>query len=132
MLQLTVSVLLFVLTIIASSCGGGSDPSDMLVSLQATPATAEGQAQFTAIGTFSDGHKAAVTALWTLNPPFSLTPATPIPAGVSLSSTGLGQCTGFTGNAGIFATAPVDTRIPIGNMTMTTKNVSGTAQLSCP
>jgi hypothetical protein len=132
--QLMVSILLVVLTVIASSCGGGgdSDPSHTLVSLQVTPANAEGHAQFIAIGTFSDGHNAAVTALWTLNPPFSLTPVTPIPAGVSLSSNGFGQCTGFASNAGIFATAPVDIRIPIANMSMNTKNVSGTAELSCP
>jgi len=122
--------LLFAATI-ATSCGDG-DPSRMLLSIQVTPASADGSAQFTAIGTFSDGSKAQVAALWTLNPPFSLVPATPIPGNVSLSSKGLGQCTGFTGTAGIWATAPADPRLPLSKMTMSTKNVSGTAMLSCP
>jgi len=126
---------IFVLATLAMSCGGvsTSDPSRTLVSIQVTPSAATGQAQFTAIGTFSDGSKAPVTALWTLNPPFTLTPATPVPGWISLSSTGKAQCTGAAGNpiAGIWATAPVDPRIPISKMTMNTKNVSGTAQLTC-
>jgi hypothetical protein len=132
MSKLTLPALL-ILAMIATSCGGGmSDPLRMLVSIQVTPASADGQTQFSAIGTFSDGTKAQVTALWTLNPPFSLTPATPIPGGVILNSTGSAQCSGFNGKAGIWATAPADTRIPIAKMTMNTRNVSGTAELSCP
>jgi len=123
---------LLLLTFIATGCGGGDNPSHMLVSIQVTPGSAEGNAQFTAIGTFADGHTATISALWTLNPPFSLTPATPIPGGVSLSPAGLAKCTGFNGIAGIFATAPVDTTIPISKITMNTKNVSGTAQFTCP
>lgn len=122
----------FALALVATSCGGASDPPRMLLSIQITPATADGQAQFIATGTFSDGTTAPISAMWTLNPPFSLTPATPIPGGVNLNSTGLGKCTGFTGNAAIFATAPADPRIPIAKMTVKTKNVSGTAQLACP
>ena len=78
MVKFTFASLLLV-TLITTSCGGGDDPSHMLVSLQVTPGSAEGSAQFTAIGTFADGHTATIAALWTLNPPFSLTPATPIP-----------------------------------------------------
>ncbi|PYV79175.1 MAG: hypothetical protein DMG93_21240 [Acidobacteria bacterium] len=131
MVKFTFASLLLV-TLITTSCGGGDDPSHMLVSLQVTPGSAEGNAQFTAIGTFADGYTATIAALWTLGPPFSLTPATPIPGGLSLRAAGLAKCTGFNGNAGIFATAPVDTSIPISKVTMNTKNVSGTAQFACP
>ena len=94
MVKFTFASLLLV-TLITTSCGGGDDPSHMLVSLQVTPGSAEGNAQFTAIGTFADGYTATIAALWTLGPPFSLTPATPIPGGVSLSAAGLAKCTGY-------------------------------------
>ncbi|SRR6266567_4186670 len=129
-----------VLAVITVSCGGGmSDPANrQLLSLTVTPATADaqsypnGQVPFVATGHFSDGTQAKVTVLWTLNPVFSLTPSTPIPGGISLSSSGMAQCTGFTGSSGVFATRPVDVNMPLSKMTMLTKNVSGTALLTCP
>jgi len=122
---------------LATSCGGGvADPPRQLVSITVTPATADaqifpnGQVQFTAKGTFSDGSKSQITVLWTLNGPFT---QTPIP-NIKLNSLGMAQCIagGFVGTGGVFATAPADTNIPLSNMTMFTKNVSGTAQIICP
>jgi hypothetical protein len=85
---------LLMLAAIATGCGGGTaDPSKQLVAITVTPASADaqnfsnGQVQFTAVGTSSDGSKAPIQALWTLNGPFTETPI----ADISLSSTGLAQ-----------------------------------------
>jgi hypothetical protein len=139
---------LLILAAIATGCGGSmadpakqaaakhADPSKQLVAITVTPASADaqnfsnGQVQFTAVGTFSDGSKAPIQALWTLNGPFTQTPI----ADISLSSTGLGQCVagGFVGTSGVFATAPANPALPLSQMTMFTKNVLGTAQITCP
>jgi hypothetical protein len=129
MRALLVPILAFLIAL-ASSCGGGSPR--MLVSIKVTPSNANGQAQFTALGTFSDGTQSQIEALWTLTPPFSLTPNMPTPGGINLSSTGLAQCTGFTGITGIWATAPTDPNTPLSKMTMSTPSVSGTAHFVCP
>jgi hypothetical protein len=122
---------------LTTSCGGGvADPPRQLVSITVTPAIADaqnfpnGQVQFTATGTFSDGSKSQITTLWTLNGPFT---ETAIP-NIMLNSSGMAQCVagGFVGTGGVFATAPADTNIPLSQMTMLTKNVSGTAQITCP
>jgi hypothetical protein len=128
---------LLVLVALATSCGGGTaDPSKQLVAINITPASADaqnfpnGQVQFTAVGTFSDGTKSAIQALWTLNGPFTETPV----ANISLTSSGLAHCVvgGFVGTSGLFATAPSNPALPISQMTMLTKNISGTAQITCP
>lgn len=138
---------LLLLVAVAIGCGGGmadpakraaqhADPSKQLVAITVTPASADaqnfpnGQVQFTAVGTFSDGSKAPIQALWTLNAPFTETPI----ADISLNSTGLAHCVagGFVGTSGVFATAPANPALPISQMTMFTKNVSGTAQITCP
>lgn len=128
---------LLMLAALATSCGGGTaDPPKRLVAITITPASADaqnspnGQVQFTAVGTFSDGSKAPIQALWTLNGPFTETPV----ANISLSSSGLAHCVagGFVGTSGVFATAPANPALPISQMTMLTKNVSGTAQITCP
>lgn len=140
--------LVLMLAAVATACGGGmagsakqlgakhADPAKQLVAITVTPASADaqnfsnGEVQFTAVGTFSDGSKAPIQALWTLNPPFTQTPS----ADISLSSTGLAHCVdgGFVGTSGVFATAPADPGLPLSQMTMFTKNVSGTAQITCP
>ena len=113
-----------------------ADPSKQLVAITVTPASADaqnfsnGQVQFTAEGTFSDGSKAPIQALWTLNAAFTETPIVDI----SLSSTGLAHCVagGFVGTSGVFATAPANPALPLSQMTVFTKNVSGMAQITCP
>jgi len=139
---------LLLIAVVTTSCGGGmadpakqaaaqhADPAKQLVAITVTPANADaqnlpnGQVQFTAVGTFSDGSKAPIQALWTLNGPFTETPI----ADISLSSTGLAQCVagGFVGTSGVFATAPANPALPLSEMTMFTKNVSGTAHITCP
>jgi hypothetical protein len=128
---------LLMLAVLATGCGGGTaDPRKTLVAITVTPASADaqnfsnGQVQFTAVGTFSDGSKAPIQALWTLNGPFTETPV----ANISLNSSGLARCVagGFVGTSGVFATAPANPALPISQMTMLTKNVSGRAQITCP
>ncbi len=57
-------------------------------------------------------------------PPFTLVTQ---PAGVDIDQNGLARCTGFVGTVTVFATAPADPQTSLANMTMTTKNVTGTA-----
>ena len=131
------------LTMIASSCGGGSfaarrsasDAQHVLVSITVTPATADaqnfpnGQVQFAATGHFSDGTSAPIQVRWFANPPFTSVVDTFL-----LSSTGVGQCIsgGINGNKTVSATAPTDPNLPLSQMTAFTNNVTGTAQLTCP
>jgi hypothetical protein len=113
------------------ACGGGNR---QLQSLSISPATASTQVQFTAIGTFSgSGHTSAVSALWWPNQPWTY-PPTPIPQVITLSSTGLAQCTSFApaGTYMIWAVAPVDPGVPLSQVSMTTPQVVATAQLTCP
>lgn len=121
------------LAVATASCGGGSN---QLRSIAISPAMADaqnfpnGQVQFIATGTFTNGSKAQVSALWTLTAPFTTTPQ----GWISLSSTGLAKCTGVTSipNWPIYATAAVDTSVSPSMITMSTKTVSATAQLTCP
>ena len=126
-----------VLAVATASCGGGSN---QLRSIAISPAMADaqnfpnGQVQFVATGTFTNGSKAQVSALWTLIPPFTTSPQGPVPGWISLSSSGLAKCTGVTSipNWPIYATAAVDTSVSPSMITMNTKTVSATAQLTCP
>ena len=120
-----------VIALMMPACSGDRE----LQSITVAPASADamnsnGEVQFTATGTYSDGSKVSpLTALWTINNPWVLTP---LPVGVGVDSAGLGQCTGYVGAVTIFATAPADPGTPLAKMTMTTKQVSATAQLTCP
>jgi len=120
------------------SCGG--NPMMMMSarqmqSITVSPASADprnsgGMVQFTAMGNFNmDPMMAATPVRWSVGNPFS---AQPVPAGVSVDMNGLAQCSGFTGMVMIEATAPVDPNMPLSKMTMSTMNVTGMAQLTCP
>lgn len=96
----------------------------------ADPRNSSGMVQFTAMGNFNmDPMMAATPVRWSVGNPFS---AQPVPAGVSVDMNGLAQCTGFTGMVMIEATAPMDPNMPLSKMTMSTMNVTGMAQLTCP
>jgi hypothetical protein len=109
--------------------------SRQLQSITVSPASADaknsgGMVQFTAMGNFNmDPMMAATPVRWSVGNPFS---TQPVPAGVSVDMNGLAQCSGFTGMVMIEATAPTDPNMPLSKMTMTTMNVSGMAQLTCP
>src|SRR5258706_10283039 len=98
---------LVLIALVMPACSGNRQ----LQSITVAPASADamnsnGEVQFTATGTYSDGSKVSpLTALWTINNPWVLTP---VPVGVGVDSAGLGQCTGYVGAVTIFATAPAD------------------------
>ena len=104
-------------------------------SITVTPMSADamashGMVQFSAMGNFNmDPMMAATPVRWSVGSPFS---AQPVPAGVSVDMNGLAQCSGSTGMVMIEATAPVDPNMPLSKMTMSTMNVTGMAQLTCP
>jgi hypothetical protein len=118
-------VLLIAFSMLA--CGSGS--SNQLQSVSVSPATASGQAQFTATGTYSNGSKVApLTALWSQNSPWSQGVANEF----SLDTNGKASCLALAGTFMIQATAPVDPHEPLSQMGPTTPQVYGTAQLTCP
>ncbi len=124
-------VALFLIVLSLLACGGGNR---QLQSMSISPANGASQVQFTAIGTFSgSSHTSAVNALWWTNQPWTY-PPTPTPFIITVSSTGLAQCTAFApaGTYTIYAVAPVDPNFLLSQMTMSTKQVSATAQLTCP
>ena len=110
-------------------------PARQMQSITVSPASADprnsgGMVQFTAMGNFNmDPMTAATPVRWSVGNPFS---AQPVPAGVSVDMNGLAQCSGFTGMVMIEATAPMDPSMPLSKMTMSTMNVTGMAQLTCP
>jgi hypothetical protein len=137
------SLVLFVFLIIATflltaSCGGGSmmmASNRQMQSITVTPMSADamashGMVQFSAMGNFNMAPmSASVPVRWSLGNPFSTQPA---PMGVSISPTGLAQCSGFMGMITVQATAPMDPNMPLSQMSMNSMNVTGMAQLTCP
>ncbi|MGZ4829588.1 MAG: hypothetical protein ACXV78_08090 [Candidatus Angelobacter sp.] len=126
---------IFLMTV---SCGGRSMfmvSTRQLQSITVSPASADarnsnGMVQFTAMGTFNMAPTTGMLQVrWSLGSPFS---TQPVPAGVSIDMNGLAQCSGFMGTIMVEATSPMDTTMPVSQMTMNTMNVTGMAQLTCP
>lgn len=120
--------ILLVIALSLLACGN----SRQLQSLSISPATANGQVQFNAIGTFSGSSQtSAVSALWWTTQPWTYPPT---PFIITVSSSGLAQCTAFApaGTYMVWAVAPVNPNAPLSAMTMTTLQVVATAQLTCP
>jgi hypothetical protein len=126
-LFLFVVLLFIVLSVLA--CGGSNR---QLQSLSISPASSATQVQFTAVGAFMGSSQTApVSALWWTTQPWTYPPT---PFFITVSSNGLAQCQTLApaGTYTIWAVAPVDSSMPLSQMTMTTKQVSATAQLTCP
>lgn len=124
--------------LLTASCGGGSmmmASNRQMQSITVTPMSADamashGMVQFSAMGNFNMAPMSAgVPVRWSLGNPFSTQPP---PAGVSISPTGLAQCSGFMGMITVQATAPMDPNMPLSQMSMSSMNVTGMAQLTCP
>lgn len=125
--------------LLTASCGGNSmmmvNTTREMQSITVTPMTADpmasgGMVQFMAMGNFNMAPmSASVPVRWSLGSPFSTQPA---PMGVSISANGLAQCSGFMGMITVEATAPMDPNMPLSQMSMTSRNVTGMAQLTCP
>ncbi|HEY2169336.1 MAG TPA: hypothetical protein VGJ30_06895 [Candidatus Angelobacter sp.] len=125
----------FLLTV---SCGGNSmmmSSTRQMQSITVTPMSADamvsnGMVQFSAMGNFNMAPMSAnIPVRWSLGSPFSGQPA---PMGVSISANGLAQCSGFMGMITVQATAPMDPNMPLSQMSMSSMNVTGMAQLTCP
>jgi hypothetical protein len=120
-------LVLIALTLLA--CGGSSR---QLQALSISPAAGATQVQFTAVGTFmGSSQTVAVNALWWTTQPWTYPPT---PFFITVSSSGLTQCQTLApaGTYTIWAVAPVDPTVPLPKMTMTTKQISATAQITCP
>jgi hypothetical protein len=120
-----------VLLIAFSMLACGSGGSSQLQSISLSPATASGQAQFTATGTYTNGSKVTpLPALW-----FPIrawyNEANPV-QWIDLDAIGKASCNGITGTFSVVATAPVDPHFPLSQMNSTSPQVSGMAQLTCP
>ncbi len=133
--------LFFLLGMIGALVACGSSNMSMtstrqLQSITVTPASASATStnktvQFTAMGNFNMNPMTAMMSqvMWTIGPPFSSMPA---PAGVTIDSNGMAQCTTFVGTVNVEATAPMNPSMPMSQMSNMGQNVTGMAQLTCP
>jgi hypothetical protein len=121
-----------------AACGGMSMmmSNRQLQSITVSPVSADamnfpnGMVHFSAMGTYNMAPMTGTPpVLWSLGNPFS---AQPTPAGVSVDGNGNARCSGFVGMITIDATSPADPNMPLSQMSMSTMNVVGTAQLTCP
>ena len=120
--------LLLLATVSILACGAGHG---QLQSITISPPAANGQAQFTATGSYSNGSRVTpLPALWfTIRPWYNA--ANPVQF-FNLDATGKASCNGNAGTFTVVATAPVDPHFPLSQMNSTTPQVSGMAQLICP
>lgn len=113
------------------SCGS----SKKLQSIAITPATADakdypnGQVQYTAAGTYTDGSRVKpLTVLWSPGPPWLM-----MPWSVQVNANGVASCgTSPAGTYPVWAGAPTNMSTSVSSMNQTTPMVSATAQLLCP
>jgi hypothetical protein len=122
-----------------TGCGGSmtnSTTARQLTALTVSPSSAtvqngtSKQVQFTANGSYNMAPMTGMPqVMWSIGMPFA---SAPVPAGVTISSSGLAQCTTFTGTVMISATAPMNPMMSMSQMSMMTQNVTGNAQLTCP
>ncbi len=98
------------------------------------------QVQFTAMGTYSMAPMTGTPqVMWSIAPDTGMMgpgmmgmATTTAPAGVTISASGMAQCTTFTGTVMVSATAPMDPMMPMSQMGPMTMSVTGSAQLTCP
>jgi|SRR5215467_7510864 len=125
------SLALAFLALALISCGSSSKK---LQSISITPATADakdftnGQVQYTAAGTYSDGSQVKpLTVLWSPGPPWVA------PRPILVNDNGLASCgTAPAGTYPVWAGAPNDLSTPVSRMNQSTPMATATAQLTCP
>lgn len=124
-------VLWIVLLLMAAGMLACGLNSNLLKSLTVSPSMGQGNTHFTASGTrVNGGQVSAVSALWWNIQPWSTFP-TPPPA-FTIDSNGNATCLSVAGTFLVYATAPADARVPLSQMTSSTAQVVGTAQITCP
>ena len=133
----------FVFVLIAAgmmACGSNSGLRTLTISPSTADAQdfANGQVQFTANGTYAGSSQTApVNVMWWNSEPWKALPSsapTP-PPGFFISTDGLAACSTsgpLSGTFTVWATAPVDPMVPASQMTAKTKQLTATAQLTCP
>ena len=134
---LLLSILLFLGSLGALSCGNSSNNQRLLQSIMVTPATADarnfpnGQVQLTATGNYTMPPTPAMVtvATWCVHDSNGCMGGTP---GATVDANGVAQCdAGFTGTVDIAALASNGAGAPV-LMGGTGALVTGTAQLTCP
>jgi len=119
-----------VFTLVSSWILGCGTPR-RLESISVSPIAANGQTQFVATGTYTDGTTVSpLTVLWSDNNPWVSSAISP-PA-ITIDATGRASCNEAGSKNTIVATAPVDPSLPISKMNPNTPQVHGTAVLNCP
>ena len=127
-LRLLSSLVLLFLFVPVLSCASNHG---QLKSITISPATATGQSQVIASGSYSDGTSVSpLPVLWSEGNPWVKNEVAP--EGISVSASGMASCNPVVGTFTVEATAPVDPHIPVSQMDMMTRQVHGTAQLTCP
>lgn len=125
------SLVLLSIALALVSCGN----SNKLQSMSLTPATADakdyanGQVQFTATGTYTNGSQVKPLAvLWSPGPPWTISVWA-----IQLDSTGVASCgIAPAGTYPVWAGAPIDPHTPVSRLNQATPMVSATAHLTCP
>jgi hypothetical protein len=120
------------LVLIAFTLPGCGGSSRQLPSLSISAAAGATQVQFTTVACWLVRSRLqTVNAVWWTTQPWTY-PPTPFTG--TASSSGLARCKASApaGTYSIWAVAPVDQSVPVSTMTMTTKQVSATGQLTCP
>ena len=104
--------------------------SNRLKSLTVSPSMGLGNTQFTATGIRINGERVSpVSAIWWNIQPWTNLPITP--PGFNIDSNGNAACL-KAGTFLVYATAPVNSHVPLSQMTSTTAQVVGSAQIICP
>ena len=124
-------VLLFLLIFVTASGVSCGTSHGQLKSINISPGVAAGQAQFTATGTYADGHQVRpLDVFWSEGNPWVQNDTAP--QELVVSQTGMASCNPLVGTFTIEATAPVNPYVPLSQMDMMTPQVHGTAQITCP
>jgi len=131
MIRVRPLVLWIVLLLMAAGMLACGLNSSLLKSMAVSPSMSQGNTQFTATGIRVNGERVSpVSAIWWNIQPWTTFPTTP--AGFQIDSNGNATCLSVAGTFLVYATAPVNSHVPLSQMTSTTAQVLGTAQITCP
>jgi len=123
---------LILAAIITLACGSPTSPTRILQTVNISPPSGEGQAQFTALGFYEPPYAAPVVLTATWGACYQNEPTTE----VTVSSAGLAQCSaGASGTYTVFGSAPSGAHscpAILASCGGGGCQVAGTAQLTCP
>jgi hypothetical protein len=123
---------LLILAAITLACGSPTPPTRILQTVNISPPSAEGQAQFIALGFYDPPYAAPVVLTATWGACYQNAPTTE----VTVSSAGFAQCgVGASGTYTVFGSAPSGPHVCpeiLASCGGGGCQVAGTAQLTCP